>query len=90
MIEPGGGEKEDLALWRTINNYDIVLRVIERGFIHGALTIENRAAWITRGGTKGMTNQRGKGKADRRGGEGGDGCIIFTRNHCCIRKSDSR
>lgn len=89
MIEHGGGEKEDSTLWRTINNHDIVLRVIERGFIHGALTIENRAAWITRGGTKGMTNHRGEGK-DRRGGEGGDGCIIFTRNHCCIRKSDSR
>lgn len=89
MIEHGGGEKEDSTLWRTtINSYDIVLRVIERGFIHGALTIENRAARITRGGTKGMTNQRGKGKAGRRGGED-DGCIIFTRDHCCIRKSDS-
>lgn len=69
MIE--GGEQADSALWRTtINSYDIALRIIERGFIHGTLTIENRAARITRSGTKGMTNQRGKGKADGRGRRG--------------------
>lgn len=41
----------------TINSYDIVLRVIERGFIRGTLTIEN-VPRITRGGTKGVMDQR--------------------------------
>lgn len=49
----------------TINSYDIVLRVIERGFICGILTIEN-VPRITRGGTKGMIDQR-----RRNGGKNG-------------------
>jgi hypothetical protein len=58
----------------TINSYDIVLRVIERGFIRGTLTIEN-VPRITRGGTKGAIDQRRRnegrdGGANRGGARG--------------------
>lgn len=57
-----------------------MLRVIERGFIRGTLTIEN-VPRITRGGTKGAIDQR----KERNGREGrqieeareDDGCIIL-------------
>jgi len=77
----------------TINSYDIVLRVIERGFIRGTLTIEN-VPRITRGGTKG-----GDGSKEEEWKEGRqiekiheDGRlygIIFTCVHCCIQRSGS-
>lgn len=51
----------------TINSYDIVLRVIERGFIRGTLTIEN-VPRITRGGTKGGRWIKREGMA--KGGNG--------------------
>lgn len=58
MIEHRERERSRLRQ-TTINSYDIVLRVIERGFIRGTLTIEN-VPRITRGGTKGTMDQRRK------------------------------
>lgn len=58
----------------TINSYDIVLRVIERSFIRGTLTIEN-VPRITRGGTKGRRwikggGMEGLGPENREGARG--------------------
>lgn len=58
MIEHKERERSRLRQ-TTINSYDIVLRVIERGFIRGTLTIEN-VPRITRGGTKRAMDQRRK------------------------------
>lgn len=66
----------------AINSYDIALRVIERGFIRGTLTIENvpRIAQVKRKEQWIERRERGGGRVGLIAGrDEDDGCIMFAR-----------
>lgn len=69
-----------------------MLRVIERGFIRGTLTIEN-VPRITRGGTKGAIDQRRRNGREGRQIEEAredDGRALYCIRVRSLRRSDSR